>query len=210
VFSMFLSSRAVPATPGERLGASTEHLPETCSLRAILRRSASPPWLTRLRLSSLRATARGFAAGGLPTSRHAGPASAGHLATSRRGPRFPTAQRFIGVGSFHPTRNTPLHGAPKCALPGYVAGLTVRHSRRRSWPLRHVLQTEAVGLVRGDAPEAAIPPAPLRAAARMGGGQFASYYTALGSKFSSVFFTCDMYSSATAPSMMRWSKVRTR
>ena len=125
MFSMFLSSRAVPATPGERLGASTEHLPETCSLRAILRRSASPPWLTRLRLSSLRATARGFAAGGLPTSRHAGPASAGHLATSRRGPRFPTAQRFIGVGSFHPTRNTPLHGAPKHALPGRVADLTV-------------------------------------------------------------------------------------
>ena len=138
MFSMFLSSRAVPATPGERLGASTEHLPETCSLRAILRRSASPPWLTRLRLSSLRATARGFAAGGLPTSRHAGPASAGHLATSRRGPRFPTAQRFIGVGSFHPTRNTPLHGAPI-----YAARLASTGARDDSRAWRRALQASS-------------------------------------------------------------------
>ena len=40
--------------------------------------------------------------------RYTGPASAGYLATSRRGPRYPIAQWFIGVGPFHPTRNTPL------------------------------------------------------------------------------------------------------
>jgi hypothetical protein len=42
VFSMFLSSRAVPATPGECLGALAERLPETCGLRNSLRCSASP------------------------------------------------------------------------------------------------------------------------------------------------------------------------
>jgi hypothetical protein len=108
VFSAYLSSRAVPATPGERLGASAEHLPETCGLRAAFRHSASPTELTRLHLSSLRATARDFVAGGLPTSRHPGPASAGRLTASRRGPHYSTAQQFVEVGSFHPTRYAPL------------------------------------------------------------------------------------------------------
>jgi len=108
VFDVFLSSRAVPATPGERLGALAEHLPETCDLRRGFRGSTSPIRLTRLHLGLLRVTARDFAAGGLPANRHPGPASAGYLTASRRGPRYPTAQRFIGVGSFHPTRNTPL------------------------------------------------------------------------------------------------------
>jgi hypothetical protein len=122
VFSMFLSSRAVPATPGERLGASAEPFPETCGLHVDLRRSASPLKLTRLHLGSLRATARDFAASGLPTDRHSGPASAGHLTTSRRGPRYPIAQRFIGVGSSHPTRNTPLSRRTKSHLRGAVGG----------------------------------------------------------------------------------------
>jgi hypothetical protein len=68
VFSMFLSSRAVPATPGERLGASAEFFPDACGLRVIFRRSASPSELTRLHLGSLRATAREFAAAGLPAT----------------------------------------------------------------------------------------------------------------------------------------------
>ena len=116
MFNVSLLPRAVPATPGERLGASAVPLPETCGLRVVFRRSASPPQLTRLHLGSLRATARGFAAGGLPTDRQPGPASAGYLTTSRRGPRYPTAQRFIGVGSSHPTRYTPLARRTKTPL----------------------------------------------------------------------------------------------
>jgi len=107
VFNVFRSSRAVPATPEERLGASTEHLPEACCLRQIIRGSASPvPY----------GATSGFAVRYSPRlrnrrpagRRYAGPASAGRLTTSRRGPRYPIAQRLIGVGSFHPTRNTPL------------------------------------------------------------------------------------------------------
>lgn len=104
--------RAVPVTPEERLGALTEHLPEAYGLRQNPRGSASSLIVTRLRLGLLRATARRIATGGSPAHRHPGPASAGGLTTSRREPRFPIAQHFIGVGSFHPTRNAPLHGAP--------------------------------------------------------------------------------------------------
>ena len=42
MFNAFLSPRAVPATPEERLGASAEHLPEACCLRPVCRGSASP------------------------------------------------------------------------------------------------------------------------------------------------------------------------
>ena len=110
VFSACRSPRAVPATPEESLGASAEHLPETCSLRPVNRGSAS---------SILYGATSGFAARYGPwfrsrssaDARHAGPASTGCLAASRRGPRYPLAQRFVGVGSFHPTRHTLLHGA---------------------------------------------------------------------------------------------------
>jgi hypothetical protein len=68
VFSAFLSPRATSATPEERLGASAEHLPETYRLRQLTRGSASSRFLTRLRLSSLHAAARGFAVRDLPTS----------------------------------------------------------------------------------------------------------------------------------------------
>jgi hypothetical protein len=107
VFSAFRSSRAVPATPEERLGASAEHLPEACGLRPLCRGSASS--------LSYEATS-GFAARYGPRFRscriairqYSGSASAGHLTVSRREPRYPTAERFIGVGSFQPTRNAPL------------------------------------------------------------------------------------------------------
>jgi hypothetical protein len=65
VFNTFLSSRAAPATPEERLGASIEHLPEAYSLCPLCRGSASP-LITGLHLASLRAAARGFATAGLP------------------------------------------------------------------------------------------------------------------------------------------------
>ena len=67
MFSAFLSPRAASATPEERLGASTE-LPS----RGV-RPSPSneglglPISFSRLRLSSLHAAARGFAAVRLPT-----------------------------------------------------------------------------------------------------------------------------------------------
>ena len=115
VFSACRSPRAVPATPEESLGASAEHLPETCSLRPVNRGSAS---------SILYGATSGFAARYGPwfrsrssaDARHAGPASTGCLAASRRGPRYPLAQRFVGVGSFHPTRHTLLHGAHSLEL----------------------------------------------------------------------------------------------
>ena len=115
VFSACRSPRAVPATPEESLGASAEHLPETCSLRPVNRGSAS---------SILYGATSGFAARYGPwfrsrssaDARHAGPASTGCLAASRRGPRYPLAQRFVGVGSFHPTRHTLLHGAHSLQL----------------------------------------------------------------------------------------------
>ena len=188
MFSMFLSSRAVPATPGERLGASAERLPEPCGLRIILRCSASPLKFTRLHLSLLRATARDFAAGGLPTPRHTGPASAGCLAASRRGPRYPIAQRFIGVGSFHPTRNTPLSRRTKTRLTGNgrrpddrairAARLGPHGTFCRLRPSTSLPSTGsgspeqgrgaqdfAVGLVRGAASRTTTAPVPLPAAA---------------------------------------------
>ena len=67
MFNAFLSSRAVPATPEERFGALAEHLPEACCLRPLCRGSASPV-LSRLRLGSLRATARDFATARLPAA----------------------------------------------------------------------------------------------------------------------------------------------
>jgi hypothetical protein len=107
VFSAFLSPRAVPATPEGRPGASAEHLPEACGLRPLCRGSAPS---CSLEATSGFATRYGpwFRNRPLASQRHAGPASAGRLTTSRRGPRYPIAQRFIGVGSSHPTRNAPL------------------------------------------------------------------------------------------------------
>jgi hypothetical protein len=69
VFSVFLSPRAVPATPEERLGASAEPpsrdvLPDN----ARLLEARPPQYLTGLHLSSLRATARGFVTDGLPAA----------------------------------------------------------------------------------------------------------------------------------------------
>ena len=67
MFNAFLSPRAASATPEERLGASTER-PSRSMWPSPGRRVARPPhYFTRLRLSSLRAAARGFAAAGLPT-----------------------------------------------------------------------------------------------------------------------------------------------
>ncbi len=80
MFNAFLSLRAVPATLEERLGASTEHLPRRAALAHFV--EARPPqFLTRLRLGSLRATARSFAAVGLPTDSILAPLL---LDTSRR------------------------------------------------------------------------------------------------------------------------------
>jgi len=62
VFSAFLSSRAVSATPGERVDASAERLLDTRGLRPTGQGLGFPVSFTRLRLSSLHATARDFAA----------------------------------------------------------------------------------------------------------------------------------------------------
>jgi hypothetical protein len=176
VFSMFLSSRAVPATPGERLGASAEHFPETCGLHVDLRRSASPLKLTRLHLGSLRATARDFAASGLPTDWHSGPASAGHLTTSRRGPRYPIAQRFIGVGSSHPTRNTPLSRRTKSHLRGAVGESGGSPTHRGFRPLRSDLRTDVSRLGSRVRSSNVPQPAAQRAASGLsGGGQYLRY-----------------------------------
>ncbi len=68
MFNACLSPRAAAsATPEECLGASTER-PSRSMWPSPGRRGARPPrYFTRLRLSSLRAAARGFAAVGLPT-----------------------------------------------------------------------------------------------------------------------------------------------
>lgn len=130
MFSVLRSPRAVPATPEERLGASAEHLPEACCLRPLCRGSASP---CSHEATSEFATRYGPRLRNHPlaSGRHTGPASAGHLTTSRRGPSYPIAQRFIGVGSFHPTRNTPLSRRTQssvraAAIGGAKAGPTVR------------------------------------------------------------------------------------
>jgi hypothetical protein len=107
VFSAFRSSRAVSVTPGERRGASTEPLPAACCLRPLTRGSASPLFYGATSEFAARYGPR-FRSRTPAGARPTGPASAGCLATPRRGPRYPTAQRFIGVGSFHPTRNAPL------------------------------------------------------------------------------------------------------
>ena len=139
VFNAFLSSRAVPATPEERFGALAEHLPEACCLRPLCRGSASS---CTLEATSGFATRYGpcFRNRPLASGRRAGPASAGHLTTSRRGPRYPLAQRFRGVGSFHPTRNAPLsrRTQSRTRAPGPRAtnvAVTAQQEWRRASPL---------------------------------------------------------------------------
>ena len=107
MFNAFRSSRAVPATPEERVGASAEHLPDACCLRPLCRGSASS--------CTLEATSEFASRYGprlrnrrIASRQHPGSASAGPLTASRREPGYPMAQRLIGVGSFHPTRNAPL------------------------------------------------------------------------------------------------------
>ncbi len=91
---------------------------------------ARPPHVTstRLRLSSLRATARRLRSCRIAIRQHPGSASAGPLTVSRREPGYPMAQRLIGVGSFHPTRNAPLHGAHKVELAGWSNASAARES----------------------------------------------------------------------------------
>jgi hypothetical protein len=66
VFSAFLSPRAASATPEERLGASTEHPSRGVRPSSIGQGLGLPISFSRLRLSSLHAAARGFAAVHLP------------------------------------------------------------------------------------------------------------------------------------------------
>jgi ribosomal protein L37AE/L43A len=115
VFNAFLSSRAVPATPEERFGAPTEHLPEACCLRPLCRGSASSCTLEATSRFAARYGPR-FRSRRIAARRHPGSASTGHLAVSRREPGYSIAQSLIEVGSFHPTRNAPLHGAHKVVL----------------------------------------------------------------------------------------------
>ena len=111
MFSAFLSPRAASATPEERLGALAEHLPETYGLRQLTRGSASSS-IPNEATAEFAARCGPWLRGAMSAdTAHAGPASAGGLATSRRGPGYPIAQQFIGVGSFHPTRNAPLRTA---------------------------------------------------------------------------------------------------
>ena len=120
MFNAFLSSRAVPATPEERVGASAEHLPDASRLRPLCRGSASSCTLEATSEFAPRYGPR-FRSRRIATRQHPGSASAGLLTVSRREPGYPIAQRFIGVGSFHPTRNAPLHGAHKVVLKGHRA-----------------------------------------------------------------------------------------
>ena len=117
MFNAFLSSRAVPATPEERFGALTEHLPEACCLRPLCRGSASSCTLEATSGFAARYGPR-FRSRRIAARRHPGSASTGHLAASRREPGYSIAQSLIEVGSFHPTRNAPLHGAHKVVLVG--------------------------------------------------------------------------------------------
>jgi hypothetical protein len=66
VFNAFLSSRAVSATPGERVDASAERLLDPRGLRPNVQGLGFSISFSRLHLSSLRATARDFAAHHLP------------------------------------------------------------------------------------------------------------------------------------------------
>jgi len=93
--------------------------PRRAAFAHAVRRSASPFKLTRLHLSSLHATARGFAAGGLLSNRPSGPASAGCLTTPRRGPRYSTAQRLWKWAPFIPRDTRRLHGAQPRAFGSY-------------------------------------------------------------------------------------------
>ena len=138
VFNAFLLRRAVPATPESASVHRLSTFPRRVASARL--RGARPP---RFR----HGATSGFAARYGPSrrsrwlapQRHSGPASAGRLTTSRRGPRYPTAQRFIGVGSFHPTRNAPL--SRRTVICGWL--FTACRSRRarnttprRSWPTR--------------------------------------------------------------------------
>lgn len=68
MFNAFLSPRAASATPEERVGASTEHLPDACGLRPSSEGLGLLTCFSGLHLSSLRAAARGFAVRDLPTA----------------------------------------------------------------------------------------------------------------------------------------------
>lgn len=107
MFNAFLSPRAVPATPEERLGASTEHLPEACGLRLLCRGSASS--LFSRGYVWVRCALRP-AVSQLPTCR---PTTSWlrFCWTPRgvtQGAGLLYRSVFIEVGSFHPTRNAPL------------------------------------------------------------------------------------------------------
>ena len=117
MFSVFLSSRAVPATPGECLGASAQISPEACGLRVIFQRAASP--------SKFHEATSGFAARYSPTISqppacrprgHPGPASAGHLTVWRRGAALPYYSAIHRGGLLSSTRNTPLARRTKMRL----------------------------------------------------------------------------------------------
>lgn len=111
-FNAFLSLRAVSATPGERDGPFVELLPIACCLHPTWKGSASPILVTRLHLSSLRARPADSQLLAC-NPEHSGSASAGHLAMSRREPRYPFRSTFFGVNSFHSTRKASLRDAPK-------------------------------------------------------------------------------------------------
>lgn len=66
MFNAFGLLRAVSTTPEDCLGASTEHLPEACCLRALCRGSGSS-FSLEATPSSLSATDPGLAAAGLPS-----------------------------------------------------------------------------------------------------------------------------------------------
>lgn len=68
--------------------------------------------VTRLHLSSLRARPADSQLRACDPE-HPGSASAGHLAVSRREPRYPFRSTFFGVNSFHFTRKASLRDAPK-------------------------------------------------------------------------------------------------
>jgi hypothetical protein len=135
VFNAFLSSRAVPATPEERFGALTEHLPEACCLRPLCRGSASSCTLEATSRFAARYGPR-FRSRRIAARRHPGSASTGHLAASRREPGYSIAQSLIEVGSFHPTRNAPLHGAHKVELERDRFPRSVRLSLSKKKPQR--------------------------------------------------------------------------
>lgn len=104
MFNAFLSPRAAPATPEQCLGASIER-PSRSMWPSPGRRVARPPhYFTRLRLSSLPAAARGFAAVGLPTGGIQVPLL---LEASR-----PHAGDRVRTTGQNDTVDTPLYGLP--------------------------------------------------------------------------------------------------